>query len=368
MVEGPIQGVRLAGIASAVPCQMADPAVPIKTFGSEDVEKILSSTGTRRRRLAEQTHPRMCVSDLCAVAAPRLLEDLGWDRDSVDALVFISQGPDYRLPATACILQARLGLSKHCAAFDVNLGCSGYVYGLWLAGSMIASRTIRRALVAVGDMTLFSSPLDRSTALLFGDAAAVTALEFSEDAEPMWFTLGTDGRGYKNLIIPAGAHRIPPDEQTCIRKERENGNIRSMEDLFMDGSEIFAFTLREVPGMISSVLQKANWSVETTDAFVLHQANQFMLNYLAKRMKIPQEKVPLSLGEYGNTSSASIPITISHCLRSRISSEAMNLVMAGFGVGLSWGAVAMRCGPIVAPPVIEVGPSAIMEYGQEIGS
>jgi 3-oxoacyl-[acyl-carrier-protein] synthase-3 len=184
----------------------------------------------------------------------------------------------------------------------------------------------------------------------------------------MWFTLGTDGRGYKNLIIPAGAHRIPPDEQTCIRKEKENGNIRSMEDLFMDGSEIFAFTLREVPGMISSVLQKANWSVETTDAFVLHQANQFMLNYLAKRMKIPQEKVPLSLGEYGNTSSASIPITISHCLRSRISSEAMNLVMAGFGVGLSWGAVAMRCGPIVAPPVIEVGPSAIMEYGQEIGS
>jgi 3-oxoacyl-[acyl-carrier-protein] synthase-3 len=259
-------------------------------------------------------------------------------------------------------------LPKTCAALDVNLGCSGYVYGLWLAGSMIASRTIRRALVTVGDMSLFWSPLDRATTLLFGDAAAVTALEFSADAEPMWFTLGTDGRGYKNLIIPAGASRIPPDGQTGIRKEAENGNIRSMEDVFMEGSEIFTFTLREVPGMIKSCLQKANWSVEDTDAFVLHQANQFMLNHLAKRMKIPPEKVPLSLGEYGNTSSASIPITISHCLRSRISGEAMNLVMAGFGVGLSWGAVALRCGPIIAPPVIEVDRSAIMEYGQEVGS
>jgi len=368
MIEGPIQGVRLAGIASAVPDHMADLAGPIQAFGGEEVEKILCSTGTRRRRLAEQTNPRMCVSDLCAVAAPRLLQDLGWDRDSVDALIFISQCPDYRLPATACVLQARLGLSKNCAAFDVNLGCSGYVYGLWLAGSMIAARTIRRALVTVGDMTLYSSPLDRAQALLFGDAACVTAVEYSEDAEPMWFTLGTDGRGYKDLIIPAGANRIRPDQQTGIRKEAENGNIRSMEDVYMNGGEIFAFTLREVPGMIRSVLEKANWSVETTDAFVLHQANQFMLNHLAKRMNIPSEKVPLSLGEYGNTSSASIPITISHCLRPRISSEPMNLVMAGFGVGLSWGAVAMRCGPIVAPPVIEVDRSAIMEYGQEIGS
>jgi 3-oxoacyl-[acyl-carrier-protein] synthase-3 len=368
MIEGPIQGVRLAGIASAAPDQVADLAGSIQAFGGEEVEKILSSTGTRRRRLAEQTPPRMCVSDLCTVAVPRLLQDLGWDRDSVDALIFVSQSPDYRLPATACILQVRLGLSKNCAAFDVNLGCSGYVYGLWLAGSMIASRTIRRALVMVGDINPFFSPRDRSTALLFGDAAAVTALEYSADAEPMWFVLGTDGRGYKNLIIPAGAYRIPPSEQTRIRKEAENGNIRGMEDLFMNGSEIFAFTLREVPGMIRSVLQKANWSTEVTDAFVFHQANEFMLNHLAKRMKIPSEKVPLSLGEYGNTSSASIPLTISHCLRSRISSEPMNLVMAGFGVGLSWGAVAARCGPIVAPPVIEVDRSAIMEYGQEIGS
>jgi 3-oxoacyl-[acyl-carrier-protein] synthase-3 len=368
MAEGPIQRVRVAGIASAVPDQLADPAGPVEAFGAEEVEKILSSTGTRRRRLARETKPRMCVSDLCVAAASRLLQDLAWDRESVGAVVLVTQTPDYRLPATACVVSARLGLPKTCAALDVNLGCSGYVYGLWLAGSLIASGAVRRALVMVGDMLpLFLSPQDRATRLLFGDAGAVTALEFSEDAAPMWFTLGTDGRGYKSLVIPAGASRIPSDEQTRIRKEAENGNIRGPEDLFMDGSEVFTFTLREVPGMIKSVLLQANWTEQDVDAFVFHQANLFMLRHLAKRMRIPLEKVALSLGEYGNTSSASIPLTINHCLGSQVGSEAMNLILAGFGVGLSWAAVALSCGPIVTPPVIEVGPSAIMEYGQEIG-
>jgi 3-oxoacyl-[acyl-carrier-protein] synthase III len=139
-----------------------------------------------------------------------------------------------------------------------------------------------------------------------------------------------------------------------------------MEDLFMDGSEIFTFTLREVPNMLKSVLTKAGWSVENTDSFILHQANTFILDYLAKRMKIPPQKVPLSLGEYGNTSSATIPITIAHCLRPQIETEAMNLVMCGFGVGLSWGACAQRCGPMVVLPVLEVDRSAIMAFGTEL--
>lgn len=368
MAGGPIHNVRIAGISSAVPNQHAGMDGSIAAFGASEVEKILSSTGIRRRRVAEQSRSKMCVSDLCSVAARTLLQHLGWDGGSIDALIFISQGPDYPLPATACILQARLGLPTTCAALDVNLGCSGYIYGLWLAGSMIASRTVRRALVMVGDIFSFASPLDRATALLFGDAGAVTALEFSEHAEPMWFTLGTDGRGYKNLIVPAGGSRIPRNEQTGIRNEAEKKNVRSLEDVFMDGGEVFAFTLREVPGMVQSVLRQANWQVEDTDGFVFHQANQFILNHLAKRMKIPPNKVSISLDEYGNTSSASIPLTITHCLRTEIGTGPMNLVMAGFGVGLSWGAVALRCGPIVAPPVIEVDCSAVMEYGEEIGA
>jgi 3-oxoacyl-[acyl-carrier-protein] synthase-3 len=366
MLHGPIHHVKIAGMASAVPETVADLAGPIEAFGAEDVEKILALTGTRRRHIAEPMQPRMCVSDLVVAATPPLLDKLGWERSSVDALLFVTQAPDYRIPATACILQARLGLPKTCAAFDVNLGCSGYVYGLWLASAMIASGNVKRVILAVGDEPLFTSPLDRSTALLFGDAGSVTALEYSEDAEPMWFTLGTDGRGYKDLIIPAGGNRIPPNDETRIRKEAENGNVRSMEDLFMSGTEVFTFTLREVPAVIKSVLQKANWSLETPDAFVMHQANAFMLDHIAKRMKIPSEKVPLSLGEYGNTSSASIPLTIAHCLREQIEKEPMNLVLCGFGIGLSWGAVAVRCAPMVALPVLEVDRSFVMPFGTEL--
>ncbi len=366
MQDGPIRNVKISGIACAAPAQEADLAPHIANFGAEDVEKIISMSGTRKRRIAEQIHPRMCVSDLAATAAPRLLDELGWDRSSVEAIILVTQAPDYRLPATACILQARIGLPKSCIAFDVNLGCSGYVYGLWLAGTMIASGSVKRVLLAVGDTSYYGSPYDRSAALLFGDAAAVTALEYSEDAEPMWFTLGTDGRGYKDLIIPAGGNRIPPGPETSIRKEAENGNIRSLEDLYMNGSEIFTFTLREVPAVIKSAIQKAGWTVETPDAFVLHQANAFMVEHIAKRMKVPVSKVPLSLGEYGNTSSASIPLTIAHCLRQQVEKESMNLIMCGFGVGLSWGALAMKFGPTVVTPVIDVDRSAIMAYGTEL--
>jgi 3-oxoacyl-[acyl-carrier-protein] synthase III len=166
MLDAPLHHVRIAGIAPAVPAQEADPAGPIAAFGAEDVEKILSLTGTRKRRKAEQILPRMCVSDMVAAAAPPLLQALGWELATIDALIFVTQAPDYRLPATSCILQARLGLPKSCAAFDVNLGCSGWVYGMWLASTMIASGSAKRVLLAVGDESPFTSPLDRSTALL----------------------------------------------------------------------------------------------------------------------------------------------------------------------------------------------------------
>lgn len=369
MAQGPLERVRVRGIVSAVPERAADLTSSIEAFGADEVEKILESTGTRKRRIAGAGPPLLCASDLCFAAASRLLQDLGWERDSIDALILVTQTPDYRAPATACVLAARLHLSKTCAAFDVNLGCSGYVYGMWLAAGLVASGAVRRALVLVGDVLLpFVGPKDRSTCLLFGDAGTATALEFSEEASPMWFVLGTDGRGYKDLIVPAGGGRIPSEEATRTPREAENGNIRSLENVYMDGSEIFAFTLREVPGMVRNILGQAGWGVQDVDAFVFHQANQFMLNHLAKRMKIPMEKVPLSMAEYGNTSGASIPVTISHCLREKLSEGKMNLVMGGFGVGLSWGAVAMTCGPMVAPPMLEVDSSFSMEHGQEIGA
>jgi 3-oxoacyl-[acyl-carrier-protein] synthase-3 len=251
----------------------------------------------------------------------------------------------------------RLGLSKGCAAFDVGLGCSGYVYGLWIVSSIMAASGFKRALLLAGDQsTCTSSSRDRSTALLFGDAGTATALELDDTASPMTFSLGTDGRGWNKLIIPTGLQfsRTPRTTATSESKESAGGNWRSAEELYMDGAEIFAFTLREVAPMVREVLAAAKLSAGDIDHFVLHQANRFMINHLVKSMKLPLDRVPLSLQEYGNTSSASIPLTINARLGVEIASRKLQLLLAGFGVGYSWGACALDCGPIVAPPVIEV--------------
>jgi 3-oxoacyl-[acyl-carrier-protein] synthase-3 len=297
----------------------------------------------------------MCASDLCFAAADRLLDDLGWARDSIDALMFVSQTPDYRLPATSCGLQDRLGLSRRCAAFDVGLGCSGHVYGLWIASSLIASGGARRVLLLAGDAsTQLCSPLDRSVALLFGDAGTATALEADAGAAPMTFVLGTDGTGRDNLIVPAGGFRTPHSQATAARVAGDDGNSRSAEDLFMNGAEIFTFTLREVPPLVHAVLQSAGWTVGDVDAFVFHQANQFMLQHLAKRLKLPQDRFVLAMEEFGNTSSASVPLAMSARLADRLRADSMRLVLAGFGVGYSWAAVALTCGPLAMPDVLAV--------------
>lgn len=358
MVGTKISGVKLAGIASAVPERVLTLEDGARVFGEAEIRKIRESTGVRSRHVIS---PGICTSDLCFAAAERLLADMGWNRDSVDALIFVSQTPDYFVPATSCSLQARLGLAKHCAAFDVNLGCSGYIYGLWLASQLMAGGSIRRLLLLVGDTSSFVSPLDRSTAMLFGDAGTVTALERDDNARPWVFEVGTDGNGQNHLIVPAGGRRQPSTESTRQRTEREGGNIRSDEDLFMNGAEVFAFTLREVPPLVKSVLSNADWSLESVDAFVMHQANRFMLHHLAKKMKLPMDKVVVALEEYGNTSSASVPLAMTHALANKLKSSELRLLLAGFGVGWSWGAVALTCGLMVMPELVVVPNSVLLK-------
>ena len=349
--------VVLRGISSAIPDQCLGPEVWDERFGIEEASRISESIGVSSRPVVPEG---ICASDLCYEAAEDLLESLNWERDTIEAVLFVSQTPDHPLPATACILQNRLGLPTSSIAFDVNLGCSGYVYGLSIATQFISSNSVNRALLLVGDtLSHLVSEQDKSTGLLFGDAGTATAIERQDGAPDMKFQLGTDGGGMQHLIVPAGMSRLRRCRETSLRQEDEGGSLRSPEELFMDGAEVFSFTLTRVPRLVRSVLDNAGWTMDEVDAVVMHQANEFMLNHLAKRVKVPPEKLILAMESFGNTSCASIPLAINAKMREQISQRPMKLLLVGFGVGWSWGAVTITCGPIAVPEVVSVSsPSA----------
>ena len=346
-----IRGVRIAGLASAVPAAVLShlQTAEIAGVSTEEAEKIAKMTGVYQRHVGPAS---CCTSDLACEAAQRLLVDLNWEPKSIDALVVVSQTHDYDLPATACLLQNRLGLSKACAAFDISQGCSGYVYGLWVCSGMAAGGASRILLLAGETASRMCSPQDRSTAFLFGDAGTATALERDDNAPEMTFVLGTNGLGREFLIQPDSGYRNRATPSSFERQSYSDGSRRGPMDLYMDGAEVFAFTLRQVPPMIAEVLSESGWTLDEVDAFVPHQANLFMLQHLGKRLKIPAGKLVLSLDEFGNTSSASIPLALSHRLGQPLRYKPMKLVLAGFGVGWSWGAAAVTLGPMVMPEII----------------
>jgi 3-oxoacyl-[acyl-carrier-protein] synthase-3 len=359
MASGNVSGVRIAGIASTVPEETRRPEDSAEFFGLEQARKISQSVGVETRHVASD---RVCTSDLCFTAATRLLQELHWPPSEIAGLIFVTQTPDYLLPGTSHVLHHRLGLPSSCYAMDINLGCSGYVYGLWVAASLMQN-VKGNVLLLVGDTSSrIASPQDQSVALLFGDAGTATALTPDASALPMFFELGADGAGFNELIVRAGGFRNPCNPDTAIRTLREGQNIRSDQDLFMNGPEVFTFTLQRVPPLIKALLHNAGRQIDEIDGFVFHQANRFMLEHLAKRMKLPAEKFVIALENFGNTSSASIPLAITTTnLRTRMQESGLRLLLAGFGVGFSWAAVLLNCGPAVCPELVEYGRAAQLE-------
>lgn len=352
MATASVHDVRLAGISAAVP-RHSESNHDNSYLSVEERAKVIQTTGIERRRVAPADQ---CTSDLCVAAATVLLDDLQWSRDEVDVLVFVSQTADYIVPATAPLLQDRLGLPKTCLSFDVNLGCSGYTYGLQVVASLLSACKLRKGLLLVGDTPAkTTSSRDRSVATLFGDAGAATALEYVPGlAEVMYFDSGSDGRGYEAIIIPDGGQRNPVGPASLDMVEVEEGIVRNRCQLALDGVEVFNFSIREVPRTVRSLMTFAAKEVADVDAFVFHQANLFMNELIRKKLKIPADKAPNSLREYGNTSSASIPVTIVTEMQSRMTDERMRLVLCGFGVGLSWSTVYVETDRIVCPALIEV--------------
>ena len=345
-----VEGVSLRGVVCAVPgTPQSVEQLGADVFSPEELEKISKSVGLKQLyRVADS----QTAGDLCVAAARRLLQRVEWAPESIDGVLMVTQSPDCFLPATSCLVHGQLGLGPHCLAFDIGMGCSGYVYGLLVAGQMIASGACKRVLLLAGDtISPTLDPNDKSTAVLFGDAGSATALEAQPAAARMSFVLGTDGSGAHNLIIRGGGFRnrhTARPQAGGVEREAD-----TLPHLFMDGLAVFDFALQRVPQLVSETISLHGWQPAEVDYFLFHQANAFMLHTVAKRLRIPAERMPINIGKYGNTSMASIPLLMADDLSTRLCApEVVNTVLAGFGVGFSWAAAATSLGGLRVAEVV----------------
>jgi 3-oxoacyl-[acyl-carrier-protein] synthase-3 len=346
-----LSGTRIAGMSAAVPKQIEFNA-GYRWISKKERESLIRTIGVESRRVAAKG---VTTSDLCVEAANALLDGLDWNRKEIELLIFVSQSRDYLVPTTACIVQDRLGLPHSCLALDIGLGCSGYVYGLSVAAGMMQSGAIRKALLMVGDIsTLTTSYRDKSTYPLFGDVGTVTALEYDPSADPMHFNLQTDGSGYEALIIRDGGARHTMSRKSFDIKKISDGIYRSRLHLELNGIEVFNFTLREVVPNIKMLLNHTGQTTDQIDVVVFHQANRLINETLRKMLKLPPEKVPYSIREYGNTSGASVPLTMIAATRNQLRVGTQHLLLSAFGVGLSWGSALVVTKNLTIPEIIEV--------------
>jgi len=347
-----IKNIVIRGVAACVPEHVVDNRDSNLIGDAADIEKFIENTAIVRRHTVEKSG--ICTSDLCFTAAQKLMTNLTWSSKEIDCLVFVTQTPDYQLPSTACILQNRLGLPVECFAIQISLGCSGWVYGLSTIASLMANGNFKKGLLLVGDtVTLTKSPLDKSTYPLFGDAGTATAIEFEEGAAGVKVHTGTDGKGYDAIIIEDGGYRNPFSAASLEMKERESGIVRSNLQSHLNGTDVFIFGITRAPQSIKALINHFNLDIESVDYFLFHQANKMMTEKIRKKIGVTDSsKVPYSLQEFGNTSSASIPLTMVTQIREALSSGKYQMIGCGFGVGLSWGTVYFETDNLCCPHVI----------------
>ena len=327
-------GVGVTAMSAAVPRHIINNYEYTEYFPADQVKEVVDKVGIYERRFADTN---TCSSDLCYAAAEKLITDNDINKDEIDLLIFISQTPDYRMPATSCILQHRLGLPNTCIAFDITLGCSAFIYGLSVAYSMVENSKLRKALILDGETrSKVYSPKDRRSAFLFGDGGVAALVERNEKFGDSFFSLNTDGSRANLIMIKGGGYRHPSSIETLKEKVvDEYGNIRSDEQGYMNGGDVFNFVIREIPRDIKMVLEYANKTIDQMDYIVLHQANNFINSYITKKMKLDVSKIPSTIGKYGNTSSVSVPLTIVDQLKGKLDGNKL-LLLSAFGVGMTW--------------------------------
>lgn len=337
-----LDGVRMRGVASRVPARVVKTA-DYEVMTPQERQRFAKMVGVHERRIASEAQ---CASDLCAFAVDDLLAGLDWEADSIGLMILVTQSGDYPIPATSIILQNKLGLGRHCICLDINLGCSGYPFGIAVVAGLMRSLSIKRALLLTGDISSkVCAYTDKTSWPVFGDAGAATAFELDDTAPPCYFELLNDGAGNDAIIIPAGGlgGRVALDAARLQPVQVEEGVVRHAANLVLKGAEIFSFALREVPPSILSLLASTQTDPKAIDLYVFHQANKLITDTIRAKIGAAPERCISSIEQFGNTSSASIPLTL--CVhKDKLATGALTM-LSGFGVGLSWGNAIVSIAP-----------------------
>ena len=348
MASFEFSNIRISGISTVVPENKVDMVSFGSQYGEDTVNKIIKGTGIR---YAHRASYYQTATDLGYEAAKRLLDEYSIDRSKIGIMVFVTQSPDYRRPSSASVLHGKLGLSQKCAALEINLGCSGFVYGLQTIASMMSCSDVDNALLILGETaSKLTNVKDRSTNLLYGDAGSALLLEKGDAKRVIKGGLFSDGNRYRAIILPAGGFRDmnpPRNEIEC-----EDGNYRSLYDIHMNGTDVFSFTITDVPKSINEFLNENKMDINCFDVVVLHQANEFIIKQLIRKFKLSKDKVPVSLDRYGNTGGISIPLTLCDKYGDK-DYGVQSVFSSGFGIGLSWGIATFEIDTRKVLPIVE---------------
>ena len=343
-----IKNVALRGVTGTVPNHAVKTA-DFDIFTKEEAELFDNTVGIKNRYIGPDS---VCTSDLCYDSAVRLLEALNWERESVDVLVFASVTGDYKTPPTSGILQHRLGLSTDTFVLDVPMGCCGSIYAINVAGNLLSSGCVKRALLLVGDTALrMGSMKDKSRVPLFGDSGTAMALEFDSSADDIIIEFNTMGSGYEALITPHGGFRNPITEESFIEEDFGNGIVRAPKDTLINGMDVFSFAISKPPISIKKMMERCELTVDDIDFFLIHQANKLIVDRIVKKLKLPMEKVPYDLQEFGNLGGASIPMLMTYSLAKEMSCRQLTLLCSSFGLGLTWATMILKTSSCLILPI-----------------
>lgn len=344
------ENVGLRAVSACVPHNVVKTRSMTEYYTPEAIEKFIEATGIEERRVVQNNE---CASDLCEKAARQIFAETDINPEDIDVLVFVCQTPDYKSPGTSIILQDKLGLKKETVVYDVNMSCSGFIHGMLLSNTFLQMPNINNVMVLVGDtLSKWTSPKDKSTGMLLGDAGIASVFTKGEQFGENYISMQTDGANYESVMIIAGGSRVPSSYETLEMKEYEDGSVRSLEQVIMNGSDVFSFAITELPKDIKRLLQYAGKTIDDVDKYAFHQANNFMTNYIAKKSKANPDKILHSIQKYGNTAGTSIPLCL---VENRdLIKENESFLMNAIGAGFTYGTVLLNIADCKILPLTEL--------------